>query len=178
MAATSWFSKLVGKSMTLDNLQDVLILQLRDLYSAEEQLISALPQMSAAANNPELKAAFNDHLETTHQHKSRLERAFSLLGCEVQSETCEAMAGLIAEGQEVIALDGDPEVKDAALIAAAQRVEHYEMAGYGCARTFARQLGQAAVATLLQETLDEEGDADKRLTDIAESFVNLQAARS
>lgn len=178
MKPSSWISKLTGKSITLDNLQDVLILQLRDLYSAEDQLLTALPLMAAGANSAELKAAFNDHTAQTREHRSRLERCFSLLGCEVQSETCEAMEGLIEEGNEVLSLSGDPEVKDAALVAAAQRVEHYEIAGYGCARTFARQLGQTAVASLLQETLDEEGDTDKRLTDIAESFVNLQAARS
>ena len=101
-----------------------------------------------------------------------------MLGQEPEMDTCEAMQGLIAEGQEIIAMEGDPDVKDAALIAAAQRVEHYEIAGYGCARTFARQLGRSDVAEKLQETLDEEGNADKILTDIAESFVNTEAARS
>jgi ferritin-like metal-binding protein YciE len=141
-------------------------------------LISALPLMEKGASSAELKAAFRDHLAETRQHKQRVEKCFKLLGCEVQSENCDAMNGLISEGNEVLSLSGDPDVKDAALIAAAQRVEHYEMAGYGCARTFARQLGYTEVADILQSTLDEEGDADKRLTHIAESFVNRQAVHS
>jgi ferritin-like metal-binding protein YciE len=156
----------------------VLILQLRDLASAEEQLIEALPKMANAASSPNLKNAFANHLIETREQRARLDQVFRLLGREIETETCEAMQGLIAEGDEVIGLEGDPEVKDAALIAAAQRVEHYEMAGYGCARTFARQLGHETVADLLQQSLDEEGDADKLLTDIAEGFVNLHAAHS
>jgi len=178
MKMSSWFSKLTGQSLTLDNLDNVLELQLRDLYSAEDQLISALPQMAAAASSHDLKSAFQTHLRETQQHKTRLERAFRMLGREPQSESCEAMEGLIEEGNEIISMDGDPDVKDAALIAAAQRVEHYEIAGYGCARTFARRLGRNDVAHLLQETLDEEGNTDKILTDIAESWVNAQAARA
>jgi ferritin-like metal-binding protein YciE len=178
MSVSSWFSKMTGSAMTLDNLGNVLILQLRDLYSAETQLIDALPKMADAASSPDLKSAFQTHLGETRSQKTRLEQAFRLLGQEPQTETCEAMNGLIAEGEEVIGLDGDADVKDAALIAAAQRVEHYEIAGYGCARTFARKLGRNDVAALLQETLDEEGNADKILTEIAENVVNTQAARS
>jgi ferritin-like metal-binding protein YciE len=178
MGVSSWFSKMTGNAMTLKNLESVLVLQLRDLYSAETQLIAALPNMAEAASSPELKNAFRTHLEETRAQKTRLESVFRMLGQELETETCEAMQGLIAEGQEVIDMEGDPEVKDAALIAAAQRVEHYEIAGYGCSRTFARQLGRADVAEVLQETLDEEGNADKILTDIAESFVNIEAARS
>jgi ferritin-like metal-binding protein YciE len=178
MAMSSWISKLTGTALTLDNLENVLELQLRDLYSAEEQLIKALPKMAAAACSDELKSAFETHLQETQLQKTRIERVFKLLGKEPQSETCEAMQGLIAEGDEIIALDGDPEVKDAALIAAAQRVEHYEIAGYGCARTFARRLGHTEAANLLQETLDEEGNTDKILTHVAENFVNTEAARS
>jgi ferritin-like metal-binding protein YciE len=178
MKASSWFSKMLGSSLTLDNLGNLLELQLRDLYSAEEQLIDALPKMAEAASSTELKTAFNSHLGETRRQKDRLERCFKLLGKEVQSESCDAMEGLISEGEEIINMDGDPDVKDAALIAAAQRVEHYEIAGYGCARTFARRLGKQQVAELLQETLDEEGNADKMLTDIAESFVNIEAARA
>ncbi len=174
----SWITKLVGAGLRLDNLEDLLLLELKDLYSAEEQLIKALPQMSAAAHSMELKSAFDQHLGETRRQKDRLEQAFRMLGHEPQSESCEAMQGLIAEGNEIIAADGDPEVKDAALIAAAQRVEHYEMAGYGCARTFAMRLGHANVADLLQQTLDEEGNADKILTHIAESFINQEAARA
>ena len=178
MSVSSWFSKMTGNAMTLRNLECVLVLQLRDLYSAEDQLISALPKMAEAASTPELKHAFQTHLQETRAQKTRLESVFQLLGKELESETCEAMQGLIAEGEEIIGMEGDPEVKDAALIAAAQRVEHYEIAGYGCARTFARQLGRNDVAEKLQETLDEEGNADKILTDIAESFINSEAARS
>ncbi|MGE0757770.1 MAG: ferritin-like domain-containing protein [Pirellulaceae bacterium] len=178
MKASSWFSKMVGMSMTLDNLQNVLVVQLRDLASAEDQLISALPKMADAASSPELKSAFQTHLSETRQQKQRLEEIFRLLREDAGSETCEAMEGLISEGEEIINLDGDPDVKDAALIAAAQRVEHYEIAGYGCARTFARRLGLHNVAALLQETLDEEGNADKILTHIAESSVNTEAART
>jgi ferritin-like metal-binding protein YciE len=178
MSVSSWFSKMTGNAMTLKNLECVLVLQLRDLYSAEDQLIAALPKMADAASSPELKQAFRTHLEETRGHKTRLEAVFRMLGKDLETENCDAMEGLITEGQEVIDMEGDPEVKDAALIAAAQRVEHYEIAGYGCARTFARQLGRSDVAEKLQETLDEEGNADKILTDIAESFVNTEAART
>jgi ferritin-like metal-binding protein YciE len=174
---SSWFSKMMGQSMTLDNLDDLLLHQLQDLYSAEEQIIAALPQMAEAASSSALKNAFRTHLNETQRQKQRLEQIFSLLGHEAQSESCEAMEGLISEGQEIMNLDGDPMVKDAALIAAAQRVEHYEIAGYGCARTFARQLGRNDVADLLQQTLDEEGQTDKILTQVAEGLVNPQAAR-
>jgi ferritin-like metal-binding protein YciE len=178
MSGSSWFSKMFGNAMTLDNLENVLVLQLRDLASAEEQLIDALPKMAEAAWSSELKSAFSMHLAETRRQRTRLDEAFRLLGLEPETETCDAMKGLIAEGDEIISLDGDPEVKDAALIAAAQRVEHYEIAGYGCARTFARQLGLHDVAALLQASLDEESNADKILTEIAESQVNLAASRS
>jgi ferritin-like metal-binding protein YciE len=174
----SWFSKMLGTSLRLDNLENLLILQLEDLYSGEDQLISALPKMAEAASSPELRNAFENHLEETRHHKERIERAFHLLGHEPKAETCEAMEGLIKEGDEVMDLEGEADVKDAALIAAAQRVEHYEIAGYGCARAFARRLGRLNVAALLQETLDEEANADKLLTHIAEGVVNPEAARA
>jgi ferritin-like metal-binding protein YciE len=176
MKASSWFAKMSGTALTLDNLEKVLTLQLRDLLSAEEQLIVALPKMAEAASSPQLKRAFQTHLGETRQHKQRLEQAFKHLRQEPKAETCDAMKGLISEGEEVISLDGESDVKDAALIAAAQRVEHYEMAGYGCARTFARRLGHQNVAMLLQQTLDEEGNADKLLTQIAEETINEHAA--
>jgi len=157
MSMSSWFSKMIGTAMTLENLENVLVMQLRDLASAEEQLVDALPKMVDAASSPELKKAFRDHLSETRQQRARLDQAFRLLGQQRGSETCEVMQSLISEGQEVMSLQGDPDVKDAALIAAAQRVEHYEIAGYGCARAFARRLGHDDVAALLQETLDEEG---------------------
>ncbi len=170
MKTSSWFSKMLGMSMKLENLDNLLLLQLEDLYSAEDQLIAALPNMEAAATSHELKSAFRTHLEETRHHKQRLERAFRMLAHEPKMETCDAMKGLISEGDEIIGLDGEPDVKDAALIAAAQRVEHYEIAGYGCVRAFARRLGRTDLAELLQETLDEEANADKILTHIAERW--------
>ncbi len=159
----------------LNNLQDLLVEQLQDLYDAEQQLTKALPKMAQAATSSQLQTAFNDHLAQTEGHVRRLEQAFEQLGEKAERKTCKAMQGLIAEGDEVIKEKGDPQVKDAALIAAAQRVEHYEMAGYGSVRTFAQTLGLFEVASLLQQTLDEEGAADKKLTKIAESSVNKQA---
>ncbi|HWA99482.1 MAG TPA: DUF892 family protein, partial [Pirellulales bacterium] len=118
------------------------------------------------------------HLQETRRQRDRIDQCFSLMGVESQEETCEAMQGLVKEGQEIIAADGDAEVKDAALIAAAQRVEHYEIAGYGCCRTFAHQLGLHEVEQLLQQTLDEEAHADELLTEIAESSINHMAAHN
>jgi ferritin-like metal-binding protein YciE len=161
---------------TFNDLNDLFINQLEDLYDAENRLTSALPKMAEAANSPELKNAFSNHLAQTKGHAQRLEQIFRQLGCEPKRETCEAMKGLVKEGSEMIDAEGDPAVKDAALIAAAQRVEHYEMAGYGTVRTFARQLGLTDVAKTLQQTLDEEGQTDKILTQIAERGVNVQAA--
>ena len=176
MTVASWFSKMTGNAQSLNNLDDLLLDQLRDLYDAENRLISALPKMAEAAHAPGLKQAFRDHLRETEGQKRRLEKAFRELGQEAKRESCEAMQGLIAEGQEMIELEGDPEVKDAGLIAAAQRVEHYEIAGYGCARAFARRLGHEVVARLLQETLSEEAAADAKLTHLAESVINPVAA--
>ncbi len=166
---------MTGTALTLDNLQQVLILQLHDLLSAEEQLIKALPKMAEAADASALKQAFQTHLRETRIHKKRLEEGFQLLNLEAKPETCEAMKGLIAEGEEIINLEGEREVKDAALIAAAQRVEHYEIAGYGCARSFALRLGNKNLAKVLQQTLNEEVHADTLLTQIAEESVNTRA---
>lgn len=154
--------------MQVNTLKDLFIDQLRDLYSAETQLVSALPEMANAASSDDLKQAFQSHLDETKRQKQRLEQVFSGLGTSPQGETCKAMEGLIQEGKEAIQLQGDPIVRDAALIAAAQRVEHYEMAGYGTVRTFANELGFNDAQSLLQETLDEEGEANKKLTSIAE----------
>jgi ferritin-like metal-binding protein YciE len=178
MAVSSWFSKMTGTGLKLDNLENLLVLQLDDLLSAEEQLIEALPKMADAAGDLELRGAFNSHLAETRQQKKRLIEAFELLGHEPGGETCEAMQGLVSEGEEVISLEGEREVKDAALIAAAQRVEHYEIAGYGCARTFAHRIGRNDVAALLQHTLDEEAAANDKLTEIAERGVNQLAAQA
>ncbi len=154
--------------MQVNTLKDLFIHQLRDLYSAETQLVSALPEMATAATSDDLKQAFQHHLDETKRQKERLEQLFSTMGTSPHGETCKAMEGLIKEGKEAIQLHGDPIVRDAALIAAAQRVEHYEMAGYGTVRTFANELGFNDAKSLLQETLDEEGEANKKLTSIAE----------
>lgn len=158
--------------MKLMTLQDLYVSELKDLYSAEHQLLKALPKMAKAASNPQLAEAFTDHLEETKGQVERLETIFKKLDLSPKGKTCKAMQGLLEEGKEVLEEDAEPGVKDAALIAAAQRVEHYEMAGYGCVRTFARLLGDKQAADLLQETLDEEGTADKKLTDLAESVIN------
>lgn len=163
-------------SSKIANLNDLLIVQLKDLYSAESQLTRALPKMAKAAHSTELQDAFLNHLDETKEQISRLEQIATLLDMKLQGHKCVAMEGLIAEGEETIKEDMDPEVLDAALICAAQRVEHYEMAGYGCARTFAETLGFADVAQLLADTLDEEAAADQTLTNIAISQVNLAAA--
>lgn len=178
MNVSSWFSKMVGGELTLANLKNVLNLQLDDLHSAETQIIAALPKMIEVANSASLKTAFENHLEQSHEHLRRLEESFKRLKHAPTGETCEAMEGLITEAEEVIDLDGDSDVKDAALIAATQRIEHYEIAGYGCARTFARRLGHWEVANLLQKTLNEEKEADAALTFVAEAFINAEAART
>jgi ferritin-like metal-binding protein YciE len=158
----------------IENLRELLVHELKDLYSAETQLVKALPKMAKAATDEDLVAAFEEHTEQTQTHVERLDRIFELLGEKPRGKTCEAMKGLIAEGQEVISEEATDEVKDAALIAAAQKVEHYEIAGYGTVRTFASLLGQQEVTDILQETLDEEGETDKKLTEIAEA-LNVEA---
>jgi ferritin-like metal-binding protein YciE len=163
-------------STTLHSMNDLFVLQIEDLYDAEQRITKALPKMADAATDKQLKAAFQHHLRETEQHVTRLEKVFKIIGMSPKRETCEAMKGLIAEGDEAVNAAGDPDVRDAALIAAAQRVEHYEMAGYGTVRTLAEQLGQREAARILQETLDEERAADKKLTEIAESRVNVKAA--
>ena len=154
-------------SKTLGSLDDVLKDQLADLYSAEKQLIDALPKVARAATHPRLREAVEQHLEETRGHARRLEEIFRGRGMSPPSEHCKGMEGLIEEGEEVVSASGDPAAKDAALIAAAQRVEHYEMAGYGTARTLADELGLDDAKGLLQETLDEEAKADELLTQIA-----------
>ena len=160
-----------------NSLEDLFVEQLEDLYDAEQRITDALPKMADAATSLELKQAFQNHLTETENQVLRLEQIFTHLGKEPTRETCAAMKGLLSEGEDMIKAKGDPYVKDAALIAAAQRVEHYEMAGYGTARTFAEQLGHSEAARLLQATLDEEGNANKTLTAIAEQGVNQAASR-
>ncbi len=160
----------------LNSLQDLLVAQLQDLYDAENQLVEALPKMAKTAASKQLKSAFESHLEETKNHVQRLEQVFKLLGKPAKGKTCQAMKGLVKEGSEMISEWGSDEVRDAGLIAAAQRVEHYEMAGYGCVRTWARQLGKADVVQLLEATLNEEKACDQKLNTIAESMVNQKAA--
>lgn len=160
--------------MKLASLGDLFVEELKDLYDAEKQLIKALPKMAKAASSEELAAAFEEHLEVTETHRDRLEKIFKALGENAGRKKCEAMKGLIEEGSETIKKDANETVRDAALIASAQKVEHYEMAGYGCVRTWAQLLGHQEAAELLQQTLDEEGEADKKLSEIAES-LNAEA---
>jgi ferritin-like metal-binding protein YciE len=161
--------------MKLESMHDLYVEQLRDLYSAETQLVEALPKMVEAANNPELKQGFQEHLAQTRQHVQRLEQIFDRLSVRPGGETCEGMEGLLKEGKEMMKMKGNPEVLDAGLIAAAQRVEHYEIAGYGTVRTFARMLGFDDAVQLLERTLQEEEQTDKRLTQLAESRINAEA---
>jgi ferritin-like metal-binding protein YciE len=157
--------------MKMNRLDDLYLDQLKDLYSAEKQLVQALPKMAKAANSEELKMGFQEHLEQTKTHVSRLEQIFASLGSSPGRKKCEAMEGLVKEGQEAIELEGNAFVRDAALIAAAQRVEHYEIAAYGTVRTIANHLGRSDQSNLLQMTLDEEGATDKKLTALAEGGI-------
>jgi ferritin-like metal-binding protein YciE len=161
--------------MKLESLKDLYREQLKDLHSAETQLLDALPKMADAASAPDLKRAFSEHLRQTQEHVRRLERIFDQLGERPTGHTCQGMKGLIREGEEMLAMKGDPAVLDAGLIAAAQRVEHYEIAGYGTVRTYAELLGHDEQMTLLERTLDEEEQTDELLTRLAESHVNEEA---
>jgi ferritin-like metal-binding protein YciE len=162
-------------NIELNSLDDLLLLELNDLYDAEKRICDALPQMADAASSPALKQAFQQHLQQTERQVSRLEQIFVDLGKPASRETCDAMKGLLKEGSEIVDATGNADVKDAALISAAQRVEHYEMAGYGSARTFAQHLGHSDVVRLLQLTLDEEKETDQRLTQLAEQSINVKA---
>lgn len=161
--------------MKLKTLKDLYIHELKDLYSAERQLIRALPKMEKAASDEKLAAGFREHLEQTKTHATRLEEILSDLDQSTRGPKCKGMQGLIAEGEEIINEEADDEVKDAALIAAAQRVEHYEIAGYGTARTYARLVEDENGAKLLQTTLEEEAETDEKLTKLAESSINVSA---
>ncbi|MGI8546262.1 MAG: ferritin-like domain-containing protein [Gemmatimonadaceae bacterium] len=158
-----------------NGLKKLYIDQLNDLYSGEQQILKALPKMAQKASHPELRDAFNEHEQQTRQHVQRLEQVFQQLGEKAGNETCKGMQGILSEGDEVMNKYTDSDVLDAALIAAAQRVEHYEMAGYGCVCTYADTLGMQDQAELLQQTLEDEEDADQKLSDIAESVVNADA---
>lgn len=161
--------------MKLETLKDLYIHELKDLYSAEKQIIKALPKMVKAAANKQLAAGFEEHFEQTKEHAARLEKILRNHDESTRGPKCEGMEGLLKEGDEMIEEDAEDEVRDAGLIAAAQRVEHYEMAGYGCARTYAELLGDRQGAQLLQTTLTEESDTDKKLTKLAKSVINVAA---
>jgi ferritin-like metal-binding protein YciE len=161
----------------MESLRDLYVEELKDLYSAENQILKALPKMAKKASSDELRAAFEEHLEITRGQVERLESIFDDLERSPKGKRCKGMAGLIEEGSDMMKEDAEPDVLDAALISAAQRVEHYEIAAYGTVRTYAERLGLDKHSRLLQQTLDEEGDADKKLTQIAESSVNPDAQR-
>jgi ferritin-like metal-binding protein YciE len=162
--------------MKLESLKDLYLEQLKDLYSAETQLVDALPKMAERATSSDLKKGFQDHLRQTQEHVSRLEQIFRDLGDTPKGHTCEGMKGLIKEGQEMIKMTGEDSVIDAGLIAAAQRVEHYEIAGYGTVRTYAEMLGHTQHVTLLERTLQEEEMTDEKLSKLAESHINQEAS--
>lgn len=159
--------------MELKNLENLFVQELKDLYSAENQLLEALPKMADAASTDELKKGFENHRKQTQEHVSRLEQIFEDLNAKPGGEKCEAMEGLIEEGEEFVTANGEKSVKDAALIAAAQRVEHYEIAAYGTVRTYAQHLGNDKARDLLQKTLDEESKTDEELTHLAEKGAHI-----
>ena len=162
--------------MEMQSLQDLFEDELKDTYNAEAQILKALPRMAKKASDPMLKEAFEMHEEETREHVQRLEQVFKLMGMKAKGKTCKAMQGIVEEGKEMMGEDMEPEVMDAALIASAQRVEHYEIAAYGTLRTFAQHMGQKEVAQLLQQTLDNEGQTDKKLTKLATRKINIQAS--
>ena len=159
----------------MKNLEELLEHEIQDLYSAESQLVEALPKMLKAANDSKLKMAFENHIEETKHQKKRLEKVAEMLSIRPDGEKCKGMEGLIMECEKMIKEDADTEVKDAGLIGTAQKVEHYEIAGYGTARQFAEMLGKREIANLLSETLEEEKDADEIMTDLAVEKINKMA---
>lgn len=161
--------------MKLDTLKKLYINELRDLYNAENQLLKALPKMAKGASSEKLKDALETHLEQTEGHVDRLEKVFKELDENPKGKTCHGMKGLVEEGSEILEEDGDESVLDAGIIVAAQKVEHYEIASYGSVRTFAELLGQKKAAQLLQQTLDEESQANELLNELAQDMVNPEA---
>ena len=159
----------------MDTLEDLYEDLLKDLYSAEKQLVKALPKMAKNADSPDLQKAFEEHLDQTEKHVERIERIFSNLGSSPRGKKCVGMEGLIEEGNELLKEDVEPDVLDAGLIAAAQKVEHYEIASYGTARAWAEKMGHDDAARLLQQTLEEEAMANEKLTELAESYINMEA---
>ena len=161
--------------MKLETLNDLYLAELKDLYSAEDQILSALPKIIEKVQSPGLRQALENHLEETKGHVARLEQVFEMSGQPAKKQKCKGMSGLLDEGDELIGTDAKPAVRDAAIIAACQRVEHYEIAAYGTVRTYADQLGLERASTMLQETLDEEAAADEKLTSLASQGINQQA---
>jgi ferritin-like metal-binding protein YciE len=160
--------------MEMESLKDLFVDELKDLYSAENQILRALPKMIKKATSPELKKGFEKHLKETEVHVQRLEKIFTELDVSPKGKKCKGMEGVIADGKELMEEDAEPEVMDAGLIGAAQHVEHYEMAGYGCVRTYAELLGNSNFAKLLQQTLDEEKATDEKLSQLAHN-INVEA---
>src|SRR6202011_252555 len=158
-------------------LRELYVEELRDIYDAENQLVKALPEMAKAATSQELRSGFENHLEQTKEHVRRLEQVLNELGEKAKGKKCKGMQGLVSEGKEIIEEDFEDDVRDAALISAAQRVEHYEIAAYGTVRTYAEILGERNAVSLLEKTLQEEKETDEKLTEIAEG-INVQAAES
>jgi ferritin-like metal-binding protein YciE len=161
--------------MKLKTLRDLYVHELKDIYSAEKQITKALPKMAKSASHEELAEGFEEHLAQTEQHIERLETILEGLGESTRGEKCKGMEGLLEEGKKMMEEDAAPEVLDAALISAAQRVEHYEIAAYGTVRTYAEMLGEDEAVQLLQQTLDEEIETDEKLTELAESAINVEA---
>lgn len=161
--------------MSLDSLRDLFLNELRDTFHAEKQLVAALPRMAKAAQSPALKAAFQKHHGETQVHVQRLEDIFGVLGETARGKRCPGMEGIVEEGKEIMQEDGEEAVIDAALVAAAQRVEHYEIAAYGCLKTYASLLGEREIEQLLNQTLEEEEATDKALTELGESGINQAA---
>ncbi len=164
--------------MKMESLTDLYLEQLRDLYSAENQLVDALPKMAEAAHGPDLKKGIKEHLRQTQEHVTRLERIFNAMGEKPEGTTCKAMKGLVKEGEEMINAKGDPDVIDAGIIACAQRVEHYEIAAYGTVRAYSQALNRSDATQLIEKTLQEEKDTDRKLTELAEAHINSDASRA
>jgi ferritin-like metal-binding protein YciE len=162
--------------MSLDSLESLFVQELRDIYNGEKQITKALPKMAKAAESPELRQAFTKHLKETEAQVQRLERIFQDLGQPARGKQCKGLEGILEEGKELLEKESDESVLDAGLIAAAQKVEHYEIAAYGCLRTYAQLLGHTEAVKLLEQTLAEEETADKKLTQLGESGINEAAA--
>lgn len=167
---------MLGMGMKLNSLNDLFVHELKDTYDAEHQIIDAMPKMIDAASSQEVKDKFSHHLDVTRTQVARLDEVFDMLDMDAEREHCDGMAGIIKDGQKMVTADGDPNVKDAGLIGAAQKVEHYEIAAYGTLRTFANTLEMPDIADKLQTTLEEESRSDKTLSRIAERGINRQAA--